>query len=162
MNRIDETRTFIPLRIAVLTVSDTRTQKTDKSGPLLAQFIEDAGHVLADRAVVEDDEKAIRKQVKKWIKDKEIDAVITTGGSGEAAIRERDRRVLHHLSHAKLSDRRHLDGAEQSLRRLGRRYVYLLPAWFAGRLRGRLVGHPGASIRQPPPALQLHRGDAAA
>ena len=82
MNRIDETRTFIPLRIAVLTVSDTRTQKTDKSGPLLAQFIEDAGHVLADRAVVEDDEKAIRKQVKKWIKDKEIDAVITTGGTG--------------------------------------------------------------------------------
>src|SRR3990170_6980071 len=82
MNRIDETRPFIPLRIAVLTVSDTRTQKTDKSGPLLAQFIEDAGHVLADRAVVEDDEKSIRKQVKKWIKDKEIDAVITTGGTG--------------------------------------------------------------------------------
>jgi len=52
MNRIDETRPFIPLRIAVLTVSDTRTQKTDKSGPLLAQFIEDAGHVLADRQVV--------------------------------------------------------------------------------------------------------------
>ncbi len=50
MNRIDETRPFIPLRIAVLTVSDTRTQKTDKSGPLLAQFIQDAGHVLADRA----------------------------------------------------------------------------------------------------------------
>jgi molybdenum cofactor biosynthesis protein B len=82
MNRIDETRPFIPLRIAVLTVSDTRTQKTDKSGPLLAQFIKDAGHVLADRQVVEDDEKAIRKQVKKWIKDKEIDAVITTGGTG--------------------------------------------------------------------------------
>ena len=61
MNRIDETRPFIPLRIAVLTVSDTRTQKTDKSGPLLAQFIEDAGHVLADRQVVEDDEKSILK-----------------------------------------------------------------------------------------------------
>ena len=82
MNRIDETRPFIPVRIAVLTVSDTRTQKTDKSGPLLAGMIEQAGHQLAERAVVADDAKAIRKQVKKWIKDKEIDVVITTGGTG--------------------------------------------------------------------------------
>jgi len=55
MNRIDETRPFIPVRIAVLTVSDTRTEKTDKSGALLASMIEEAGHELAEHAIVEDD-----------------------------------------------------------------------------------------------------------
>lgn len=82
MNRIDETRPFIPVRIAVLTVSDTRTEKTDKSGALLASMIEEAGHEVAERAIVEDDAKAIRKQVKRWINDPEVDVVITTGGTG--------------------------------------------------------------------------------
>lgn len=82
MSRIDESRPFIPLRIAVLTVSDTRTPKTDKSGPLLASFIKDAGHELAGHAIVEDCPKAIRKQVKRWIKDKQVDVVISTGGTG--------------------------------------------------------------------------------
>lgn len=80
--RIDETRPFIPVRIAVLTISDTRTPKTDKSGPLLANMIQEAGHTLADRDVAPDDEKAIRKTVKKWIKAKDVDVVITTGGTG--------------------------------------------------------------------------------
>jgi molybdopterin adenylyltransferase len=87
MSRIDESRPFIPLRIAVLTVSDTRTKKTDKSGPLLTGFIRDAGHVVAGHAIVEDDPKAIKKQVKRWIKDQQVDAVITTGGTG---LTERD------------------------------------------------------------------------
>jgi molybdopterin adenylyltransferase len=82
MNRIDESRPFIPVRIAVLTVSDTRTHKTDKSGPLLVGMIEEAGHTVAGHAIVEDDIKAIRKQVKRWIKDPEVDVVITTGGTG--------------------------------------------------------------------------------
>jgi molybdenum cofactor biosynthesis protein B len=82
MNRIDETRPFIPIRIAVLTVSDTRTKKTDKSGPLLVSMIAEAGHEVAERAVVEDDPKAIRKKVKSWIKDPQVDVVITTGGTG--------------------------------------------------------------------------------
>ena len=82
MNRIDETRPFIPVRIAVLTVSDTRTQKTDKSGPLLVSMIKEAGHELAEHVIVEDDPKSIRKQVKRWIKDPEVDVVITTGGTG--------------------------------------------------------------------------------
>ena len=82
MSRIDETRPFIPVSIAVLTVSDTRTEKTDKSGDLLAALIAEAGHRLADRALVTDDAKAVRKQVKKWVKDPEIDVVITTGGTG--------------------------------------------------------------------------------
>ena len=82
MSRIDETRPFIPVRIAVLTVSDTRTDKTDKSGTLLASMIEEAGHEVAAQAIVEDEPKAIRKQVKDWIKDPTIDVVITTGGTG--------------------------------------------------------------------------------
>ena len=82
MSRIDESRPFIPVRIAVLTVSDTRTHKTDKSGPLLVGMIEEAGHDLAEHAIVEDDPKAIRKQVKRWIKDPAVDVVITTGGTG--------------------------------------------------------------------------------
>lgn len=87
MSRIDESKPFIPVNIAVLTVSDTRDAKTDKSGDLLASMIAEAGHHLAGRAIVTDDAKAIRKQVKKWIKDPEIDVVITTGGTGFA---ERD------------------------------------------------------------------------
>src|SRR6476620_9336785 len=82
MNGIDETRPFIPVRIAVLTVSDTRTEKTDKSGALLASMIEEAGHEVAEHALVEDDAKAIRKHVKRWIKDPEVDVVITAGGTG--------------------------------------------------------------------------------
>lgn len=80
--RIDETRPFIPVRIAVLTISDTRTSKTDKSGPLLIGLIEAAGHVAAEHAVATDDEKDIRKHIKKWIKSKDVDVVITTGGTG--------------------------------------------------------------------------------
>ena len=82
MSRIDETRPFIPVRIAVLTVSDTRTKKTDKSGPLLVDMITAAGHKLAEHAIAEDNPKAIRKQVKRWIKDPDVDVVITTGGTG--------------------------------------------------------------------------------
>ena len=84
MSHIDETGPFIPVRIAVLTVSDTRDEKSDKSGALLASMIEQAGHQVAGRAIVLDDQKDIRKQVKKWIKDPEVDVVITTGGTGFA------------------------------------------------------------------------------
>lgn len=80
--RIDYTRSFVPLRIAVLTVSDTRTPKTDKSGPLLVKMIEEAGHIVADRMVVSDDKKSIRKGVKAWVKADDVDVVITTGGTG--------------------------------------------------------------------------------
>ena len=82
MSRIDESRPFVPVRIAVLTVSDTRTQKTDKSGPLLVGMIEQAGHTIAAQAIVADHEKAIRKQVKRWIKHAQVDVVITVGGTG--------------------------------------------------------------------------------
>ena len=73
---------FVPLAIAVLTISDTRVFADDKSGTLLSERVESAGHRLADRAIVPDDVPAIRAHVAKWIADKEIDVVITTGGTG--------------------------------------------------------------------------------
>jgi molybdenum cofactor biosynthesis protein B len=79
---IDESRQFVPLKIAVLTVSDTREHADDKSGNALAERIRAAGHVLAERAIVKDEVKAIRQRVKAWIDDKFIDVVITTGGTG--------------------------------------------------------------------------------
>ncbi len=82
MPGIDETKQFIPLRIAVLTVSDTRDMANDKSGATLVERIEKAGHFVQDRDIVTDDIKKIRARVKKWIADKTIDVVITTGGTG--------------------------------------------------------------------------------
>jgi molybdenum cofactor biosynthesis protein B len=77
-----EEKPFVPVRFALLTVSDTRKLSEDKSGALLAERIEGAGHTLAARAIVKDDVRAIRAKVRGWIKDKKIDAVITTGGTG--------------------------------------------------------------------------------
>src|SRR5262249_25598435 len=82
MPGIDETKPFVPLKIAGLTVSDKRDLADDKSGATLVQRIEAAGHVAADRAIVTDDVAAIRERVKAWIADPAIDAVITTGGTG--------------------------------------------------------------------------------
>ncbi len=73
---------FVPVRFAVLTVSDTRSLAEDRSGSTLAERIEAAGHTLAARAIVKDDIRAIRAKVRGWIKDRKIDAVITTGGTG--------------------------------------------------------------------------------
>jgi molybdenum cofactor biosynthesis protein B len=82
MPGIDETKSFIPLRIAVLTVSDTRSLADDKSGATLVERIEKAGHAVAARAIVTDDVDAIRTQVRAWIADAAIDVVISTGGTG--------------------------------------------------------------------------------
>lgn len=82
MSKIDETRPFLPVRIAVLTMSDTRTQKEDKSGTLLAELITATGHEVSDRRLVADDIAAIQAQVSSWIDDPDIDVVITTGGTG--------------------------------------------------------------------------------
>ncbi|MEW6255505.1 MAG: molybdenum cofactor biosynthesis protein B [Pseudomonadota bacterium] len=82
MPGIDETRPFVPLRIAVLTVSDSRDLATDKSGATLVERLEQAGHLLAARDIVPDDVAAIRAAVKGWIADPHVDVVITTGGTG--------------------------------------------------------------------------------
>jgi molybdenum cofactor biosynthesis protein B len=79
---IDESRSFVPVRIAVLTVSDTRGLAEDRSGDTLVARIENAGHVLADRAIVRDDIDMIVARLHGWIDDDGIDCVITTGGTG--------------------------------------------------------------------------------
>jgi molybdopterin adenylyltransferase len=82
MPGLDETRQFVPLKIAVLTVSDTRSLDDDKSGALLAQRIVAAGHEVAGRGIVPDDIEAIRAKVGAWIADPMIDVIVSTGGTG--------------------------------------------------------------------------------
>jgi molybdopterin adenylyltransferase len=82
MPKIDETRPFIPVRIAVLTVSDTRGPGEDRSGDSLAQMILAAGHEVAERAIVRDEVMQIAGKVRTWIADPTLDVVITTGGTG--------------------------------------------------------------------------------
>ena len=78
----DKTRSFIPLRIAVLTVSDTRSLEDDRSGDTLVERLEAAGHRLAERRIVPDEIEAIRETVLAWSRDPAVDVVITTGGTG--------------------------------------------------------------------------------
>ena len=82
MPGIDENRTFLPVRIALLTVSDTRKLDDDRSGNVLADRIAEAGHVLADRQIVRDEVADISACVSSWIADPEVDVVISTGGTG--------------------------------------------------------------------------------
>ncbi|QIE56877.1 molybdenum cofactor biosynthesis protein B [Pikeienuella piscinae] len=77
-----KTREFVPVRIAVLTVSDSRTLADDRSGDVLVERLTGAGHSLADRAIVTDDVKKIAARLRDWIADPEVDAVISTGGTG--------------------------------------------------------------------------------
>src|ERR1700690_3341447 len=82
MPGIDDSKQFVPLKIAVLTISDTRNLKDDKSGALLVQRIGAAGHFIAERSIVPDEIDAIRARVKTWIADPVVDVIITTGGTG--------------------------------------------------------------------------------
>jgi molybdopterin adenylyltransferase len=80
--RIDDSIPFQPLRIGVLTVSDSRDLATDRSGDVLAERLKAAGHHLAGRQIVKDDKASIEAQLKAWIADPEVEVVITTGGTG--------------------------------------------------------------------------------
>lgn len=82
MSRIDETKEFIPVRIAILTVSDTRSRAEDKSGDTLVQRLTDAGHKLAAREIVKDERDVIAAKLREWVADPAIDVVISTGGTG--------------------------------------------------------------------------------
>src|SRR3979490_759 len=82
MSSIDETKQFIPLNIAVLTISDTRSLADDKSGATLADRLTAAGHKLAVREIVADDVEAIRVIIRRWIPDPGVDVITTTGGPG--------------------------------------------------------------------------------
>jgi molybdopterin adenylyltransferase len=116
MSSTDESKKFIPLNIAVLTISDTRSLADDKSGPTLADRLTAAGHRLVTRDIVPDEVAAIRAVIKRWIADPGIDVVITTGGTGftgrdvtpEAVEPLFEKRMdgfsiaFHMLSHAKI------------------------------------------------------------
>lgn len=82
MSQVTGERDFLPVNIAVLTVSDSRTPSDDKSGDTLVDRLEAAGHKLADRAIVKDEVAAITAKLKQWIEDAEVDVVISTGGTG--------------------------------------------------------------------------------
>ena len=82
MSRIDESRAFVPLNVAVLTVSDTRTQADDRSGDALAERLTGAGHAVAARRIVRDDRAAIAAALREWCGDPAVDVVISTGGTG--------------------------------------------------------------------------------
>src|SRR5271154_2186929 len=82
---VDLTRQFKPIRIAVLTISDSRGLPEDTSGDILAECVAKAGHQLGDRAIVKDDVEAIARQLRHWIADPQIDCVISTGGTGLTA-----------------------------------------------------------------------------
>jgi len=82
MPGIDESRAFVPVNIAILTVSDTRSLADDKSGQTLVDRVTAAGHTLADRRIVKDERAAIEAQLRAWVADRNIDVVIATGGTG--------------------------------------------------------------------------------
>ncbi|SLN59361.1 Molybdenum cofactor biosynthesis protein B [Roseovarius litorisediminis] len=82
MSRIDETLEFIPVRIAVLTVSDSRSLADDRSGDTLAARITQAGHIMADRKIIRDERTLIADQLRDWIAQENIDVIISTGGTG--------------------------------------------------------------------------------
>lgn len=82
MSRIDETQEFIPVRIAILTVSDSRSLDEDRSGQVLVDRLQAAGHLLADRKILPDERDQIANQLRAWIADADVDVVISTGGTG--------------------------------------------------------------------------------
>ncbi len=82
MAGIDESRPFLPIRVAILTISDTRSEEDDKSGATLVRLAEEAGHKIAARAIVKDEVDAISGQVRLWASHGDIDAILTTGGTG--------------------------------------------------------------------------------
>ncbi len=82
MAGIDETKLFIPLHIAILTISDTRTERDDKSGTLLGNMLQESGHQLEEKAICSDEIAEIQEQITKWVENEAVDVVITTGGTG--------------------------------------------------------------------------------
>ncbi len=173
MPGVDETKQFVPLKIAVLTVSDTRSLKDDKSGSLLVQRIVSAGHFVAERGLVHDDIDAIRGRVKAWIADPVIDVIITTGGTGFTG-RDVTPEAVEPLFEKKMDGFSALflvisfpkigTSAIQSRATAGvagSTYIFCLPG-SPGRLQGRLGRDSGAPARLPLRAVQFRRDHAAA
>lgn len=139
MSTTDNAPNFIPLNIAVLTVSDTRALADDKSGATLADRLTEAGHRLAARELVPDDVEAIRAVVKRWVSDTGVDVIITTGGTGftgrdvtpEAIEPLFEKRMdgfsiaFHMLSHAKIGTSTIQSRANAGV--IGTTFVFCLP-----------------------------------
>ena len=139
MAGIDQARQFIPLKFAVLTVSDTRELADDKSGATLVERIEKAGHAVAARAIVTDDVENIRTRVRAWIADPAIDVILTTGGTGftgrdvtpEAVEPLFEKRMdgfsiaFHMMSHAKIGTSTIQSRATAGV--AGATYIFCLP-----------------------------------
>jgi molybdenum cofactor biosynthesis protein B len=155
MSSIDESKKFVPLNIAVLTISDTRSLADDKSGTTLSERLTAAGHRLAAREIVVDDVEAIRDIIKKWIAEPDVDAIITTGGTGftgrdvtpEAIEPLFEKRMdgfsiaFHLLSHAKIGTSTIQSRATAGV--AGATFIFCLP------------GSPGA-CREIMPRLDEH------
>jgi molybdenum cofactor synthesis domain-containing protein len=153
MPRLDETRPFIPVRIAVLTVSDTRGPGDDRSGDTLAQMIREAGHEIADRAIVKDDAGLIAGTVRGWIADPSVDVVITTGGTGFTG-RDVTPEAVRPLCEK--------DDSVPCVRGAFAWHLHFLPAGLARRLQGCMERHTQVATRQSPPALQFRGNHAPA
>ena len=170
---IDDTLPFLPVRIAVLTVSDTRGPDEDRSGDTLVARLSEAGHILADRAIEKDDADAIVARIERWISDREVDCILTTGGTGvtgrdvtpEAVERVADKMIpgfgelFRWLSYQTIGTSTVQSRACACVAR--GTYVFALPG-STGAVKDAWDGILKDPARQPPPALQFRRADAAA
>ncbi len=171
MQKLDPNRSFIPVRIAVLTVSDTRTLEEDRSGDMLAARISEAGHILAERDIVTDDVEEIRAKVRGWVENPDVDVVITTGGTGftgrdvtpEALEPLFEKRmdgfseVFHRISFDKIGTSTIQSRATGGV---AGNNLHLRAAGLARRLPRRLGRHFTRAARLPPHALQFRRDHA--
>jgi molybdenum cofactor biosynthesis protein B len=168
MARIDDTKPFLPVNIAVLTVSDTRTEADDKSGRTLAELIVRDGHRVAARAIVRDDIADIVAQLKAWIADGAIDVVISTGGTGvtgrdvtpEAFRQVYEKEIEGFGELFRMLSYQKVGISTIQSRATGGTYLFALPR-LARRLPRQLGRYSQTAARQPLPALQPGRADAA-
>ena len=173
MAGIDDKRAFVPVQIAILTVSDTRSESDDRSGATLVERAEGAGHKVVRRMIVPDDRARIEDALRGFIADPEVDVVIATGGTGltgrdvtpEAfrAVYEKEiegfGELFRWLSYKHVG---RVDDPVARHRGRGPGHVPVRTARFAVRVPRRLGRDPRAAARQPLPALQFRRVDAAA
>ena len=171
--RINKDIAFVPVHIAVLTVSDTRTKDDDVSGDTLVKRLEEAGHILCARTIVQDDQKRIAAQLRTWIEDPRCDVVISTGGTGltgrdvtvEAfkSVFEKEidgfAALFHQISYAKIGTSTVQSRACAGV--AGGTYLFALPG-SPGAVKDGWDGILKSAARYPPPALQFRRDHAQA
>mgnify|MGYP001233760340 CR=1 FL=1 len=149
---IDVNAVFLPVRIALMTISDTRTLRDDRSGEALVESIHDAGHELAARVIEIDDIERIVERLKEWIDDPNVDCIVTTGGTGVTG------RDVTPEALAQVADK-HIPGFGELFRLLS--FENLRAAGQPQRRQGWVGRHIENTARQPLSPLQLCRADAA-